>query len=460
LQRWQSQKVSTYLFVLYSLAGVVMTENSEKPKKAKLLEAIFNRRMLICIFNGFTAGLPLYYFFQLVPAWLRDSDASLKTISLVGGLGIFWSFKFIWAPFLDRYALSKLGRRRSWMLLSQFGCLFAMFSYALMEPTTSIWSIVIATGIITFFSSVQDIALDAYRRELLPDNELGLGNSLYMNAYRAAGFIPGGLGLILADYVSWSMTHLIIGAFMLVGIIKTLLIKEITDNILPPKTMAEAIINPFKEFFQRDGFKSALGVLGFIFLYKLGDNMATALQTPFFLDVGFSKAEIGTVVKLTSFWAIIVGGFVGGLVMVKIGINKALWIFGVVQMLTILGFAALSEAGRVMWVLAIAVGGEYLAAGLGSAALGAFMARATSKNFTGTQLALLTSLMALPRTLASVSTGFFIEGVSEKDAFWYNLFGSFEGLGYTNFFILCFFVAIPGMILLKWVAPWNNKEVA
>lgn len=430
--------------------------STEPEKNLSLKEAILNKRMLICLFNGFTAGLPLYYFYQLIPAWLRDNDADLKTISLVGGLGLFWSFKFIFAPFQDRYDLFKMGRRRSWMILSQVMCLLSMLSLAVMDPVINIWPIVIATAAITLFSATQDVALDAYRRELLPDNELGLGNSFYMNAYRIAGFIPGGLGLILADFIPWSTVHLIIGCFMAIGIIKTLCIKEITEDISPPDSLKAAIMDPFREFFQRDGLRSALLILLFIFLYKLGDNMATALQTPFFLDMGFSKAEIGSIVKLTAVWSTIIGGFIGGLAMLKLGINKCLWIFGAVQMLTILGFALLSIAGNNLVVLAIAVTGEYLGVGLGSAGLAAFMARASNKNFTGTQFALLSSFMAFPRTLATISTGFLIEGISEKDTFWFGLFGEFSGMGYTNFFILCFFIAIPGMTLLYWVAPWNE----
>ncbi|MCJ8277984.1 MAG: AmpG family muropeptide MFS transporter, partial [Bdellovibrionales bacterium] len=187
------------------------------------------------------------------------------------------------------------------------------------------------------------------------------------------------------------------------------------------------------------------------------DNMATALSTPFYLDVGFSKTVIGSTVKLVGFWSMIFGSFVGGAVIFKLGINKSLWIFGVVQMVSIFGFAILNETGPVLWVLASVIAFEYLGVGLGASALTAFMARATNMNFTATQFALFSSLIALPRTFANATTGFLIEGIGVQDGKLYQYFGSIQGLGYTNFFIVCGLSAIPGMLLLFWVAPWSKE---
>lgn len=435
-------------------------ENIKHLPKHSIIKALFNRRMSICLFNGFSAGLPLYYFYQFVPAWLRENEASLTSISAITGLSIFWSLKIFFAPFVDRYVLLSLGRRRSWMLLSQLGVLFSIAALSQLQPQQHIGLITGVMGFLVFCSSIQDIALDAYRRELLPDHELGLGNSFYANAYRVAGFVPGGLGLILADSLSWPATHLIIAAFMLTGLIKTLCIKEVTQNISPPRSLLNATYKPLLEFFQRDGLRSAFCVLAFIMFYKFGDVVATALQTVFFLDTGFTKTQIGAVVKSTSVLSILLGGFLGGLFIVKWGINKALWVFGFLQMLTILGFAGLSEMGPVVWILTVVVAAEYLAAGMGSSALLAFMARATNKNFTGTQMALLTSIMALPRTMGTMMAGPLVEGVKNKsqqssfEQLLVFVFGPFEGLGYTGFFILCFVLAVPGMILLHWVAPF------
>jgi PAT family beta-lactamase induction signal transducer AmpG len=199
------------------------------------------------------------------------------------------------------------------------------------------------------------------------------------------------------------------------------------------------VIEPFREFVAREGFAPALLVLAFLFFYKLGDNMATALQTPFFIDVGFTLTQIGSIAKSASLTAAIVGGLVGGLIMVKVSINRALWLFGVVQIASILGFALLSEIGANPWMLAVAVAFEYLGVGLGTAALTAFIARSTNRAFAATQFALFTALAATPRTLANAVTGVIVESV-----------------GWTSFFLLCTALAVPGMLLLFKVAPWNG----
>jgi PAT family beta-lactamase induction signal transducer AmpG len=424
-----------------------------------LLKAIFSRRMLICIFNGFAAGMPLFFIYHLIPAWLRTEDIDLKTIGLFSLVGIPYTWKFIWAPLMDRYAFPFLGRRRGWMLVSQVLLLVTMASLGMLNPKQSIWLIAALATVVAFLSASQDIVLDAYRRELLPDKELGLGNSMYVNGYRAAVFIPGGLGLILGDYFSWPVVFLVIGSFMLIAIVKTLLIKETVRSIKAPATLEEAIVKPFKEFFSRDGgIRQGLLILAFLFLYKIGDNMATALSTPFYLDIGFSKTVIGSMVKLVNFWATILRTFLGGALIFKVGINRSLWGFGVVQMISILGFALLAEVGNNITLLGVVIGFEYLGVGLGTAALVAFMSRATNISFTATQFALFSSLIALPRTFANATTGFLIEGINTGDGIYYTLLGQWEGLGYTNFFLFCTLCALPGMVLLKWVAPWNEES--
>lgn len=438
-----------------SVDGIKEDMTEEKPS---LWKALMNRRMLICIFNGFTSGLPLYFLAQLFPAWLRSEHVDLKTIGFFGLVFLPFSFKYLWAPFLDRYVPPFLGRRRGWMMVSQIALFLFMLSLAILNPQTDVQIILYAGLAIGFFSATQDIVLDAYRRELLPDNELGLGNSFYANAYRVAGFIPGGLGLILADYMPWSLVFVVIALFMLVGIIHTIVIDEVDTKVAPPKSLREAVVEPFKEFFLRDGFRSGLLVLLFIFFYKFGDTVATALITPFYLDVGFSKTVIGTVAKVVGLWAMLLGGFVGGLLMYQIGINKALWLFGVVQVASIFGFALLNEVGPNVWVLGGVVGFEYLGVGLGSAALMAFIAKSTNKKFTGTQLALLSSLFAVPKSFSGILAGVLVEGVQKSDGVFYSLFGEMGGIGYTNFFFVCAFLAIPGMVLLVWVAPWNGAE--
>lgn len=420
-------------------------------------QALFNRKMLICLFNGVSAGLPLFYIYSLIPAWLRTQDVDLKTIGLFSLVGIPYTWKFLWSPLLDYFELPFLGLRRGWMLITQIGCMGAMFSMAYLDPQIHIGWVAYAAAALAFFSASQDIVLDAYRRELLEERELGLGNAMYMNGYRAAVFIPGSLGLILANYLPWSMVHLIIGLFMLIGIVKTLLIKEMSLPERNIKTIRDSVIQPLKEFFNREGKQAAFLFLAFLFFYKLGDNMATALSTAFYIDVGFSLIVIGSTLKLVNVWSMLIGSFVGGAAIYRYGINKCLWLFGVVQMVSIFGFAILSEMGPVVWLLACVSGFEYLGVGLGASALTAFMARATNMNFTATQFALFSSLIALPRTFANATTGFLIEGISEKDGWLYESFGAIQGLGYTRFFIFCGMAALPGMVLLFWVAPWDEK---
>ena len=402
-------------------------------------QAIFNRRMLICIFMGFSSGLPLFILYQLVPGWLRSEGVSLTEIGLFSLIGIPYVWKFVWAPLMDRYSLPVLGRRRSWMLLTQVLLLFSIAGFGFVDPIMNIWSVAYLAAAVAFFSASQDIVLDAYRRELLPEHELGLGNSIHVQAYRLSGLVPGSLAFILADHISWQSVFLIVAAFMLIGIFLSLTIKELNNTLQAPKTLRQAVVLPFRDFINRKGIKSALQILAFLFLYKLGDSMATALQTPFFIDLGFTKTEIGVVAKTASLIAMTIGLAVGGIVMIKLSINRALWLFGFVQIVSILGFAALAEVGHNTYALAFAMGFEYLGVGLGTAAFTAFIARATNPAFAATQFALFTALTALPRTFANATTGVIVEQI-----------------GWTNFYFMCTALAVPGMLMLLKVAPWRE----
>ena len=404
-------------------------------------EALLNRRILICVFTGFTSGLPLFILIQLVPAWLRVEGVGLAEIGFFSLIGFPYTWKFLWSPVMDRYTLPFLGRRRGWMLVTQLALLVSIASMGFIKPDLSIWTVAYLAAAVAFFSASQDIVLDAYRRELLPDIELGIGNAVHVQAYRLAGLVPGSLALILADFLPWHTVFAVVAAFMGVGVLLTLVIREAIAEPSPPKTMREAVVEPFREFVQRKGLRPALLILAFMFLYKLGDNMATALQTPFFIDMGFSLTEIGAVAKLAALIAATVGGLLGGVVMIKLSINRALWLFGVVQVVSILGFAVLSVVGANLWLLGAANGFEYLGVGLGTAAFTAFIARATNPVFAATQFALFTALTAVPRTLANSVTGVIVERV-----------------GWTSFFLLCTALAIPGMLLLFKVAPWRADE--
>ncbi len=403
--------------------------------------AIFNRRMLICVFTGLASGMPLYVLFQLVPAWLHDEGVSLAEIGLFALVGIPYTWKFLWAPLMDRWVPPFLGRRRGWMLLCQIALIISIGVLGMFQPADSTWLIAWLAVAVAFFSASQDVAVDAYRREILPDEELGLGSAIHVQAYRISSLVPGSLSLILADFLPWSTVFWITAAFMGVGVMMSLLVSEPESELPQDASLRQAVIAPFVEYLNRRSWSGLLLVLGFMFLYKLGDNMATALATPFYLDMGFSKTQIGLVAKHAALWPAIIGGLLGGVVMIRLGINRSLWLFGVVQVVSILGFAILANAGPVLWVLAAVISFEYLGVGMGTAAFTAFIARETSRTYAATQFALFTALAALPRTFANASTGLIVERV-----------------GWVDFFLLCALLAIPGMVLLLWVAPWRDNE--
>ncbi len=402
--------------------------------------------MLICVLTGFSSGLPLYLLLNLLPAWLKTEGLSLKAIGAFALIQFPYTWKFIWSPFLDRYALPLLGRRRGWMGATQLLLLGTIAWLGTLSPTVDLGLVIGLTALIAFLSATQDIVLDAYRRELLPEIELGIGNAIHVNAYKLAGLVPGSLSLVLADHLPWEQVFLVTALFMAPGLAMTLMVSEPVTAAGAPRTLRDAVVEPFREFFGRHGVRSALVVLAFIFLYKLGDSLCTALATPFYLDMGFSKTEIGLIAKNAGLWPSVIGGLLGGLWMVKLGINRALWVFGVVQWVAIYGFAWLAWLGPAesdsarLGVLAVVIGLEALGVGLGTTAFVAYMARTTHPAYTATQLALFTSLMAMPRTFINASAGWLV-----------------EAMGWYNFFLLCGVLAVPGMLLLFRVAPWHER---
>ena len=398
-----------------------------------------NRRMLICIFIGFSSGLPLFILINLIAAWLRSEGVDLKAIGLFALIGFPYTWKFMWSPLMDRFPIGRLGRRRGWMLLTQLLLMATIAAFGVFNPKTDIWTIAALAAVLAFFSASQDIVLDAYRREILSDDEQGLGTALHVNAYKLAGLVPGSLSLILADLLPWSTVFLITALFMLPGIVTTLLVAEPPQYGAPPKTLHDAVVLPFREFVRRSGWQQALLVLSFIFLYKLGDSMAVALATPFYLDLGFTKTEIGLIAKNAGLWMNVAGGLIGGVWLIKLGINRGLWVFGVIQAVVILGFWWLAQVGADKMMLAIVIGAEAFGVGLGTAAFTAFIARSTDPRYTATQFALFTSLASVPRTFANASTGYLVEQA-----------------GWPAFFLLCTVLAIPGLLLLPKVAPWNE----
>ena len=395
--------------------------------------------MMVAFVMGFSCGLPLLLTVSVLQAWMKDEGVDLTIIGMMALVGLPYTLKFLWAPFLDRFTLPFLGRRRGWMLVAQIALTVSIAGLGQSNPVQNPWLLAFAAFLVTFFSASQDIVVDAYRREDLSDEELGLGSSLYINGYRLGMLLASGGGLIMADHMDFSMVYLILAGCMLPGLITTLLTPEPATPAGTPQNMREAVIDPLVEYFSRKG---ALWILAFILLYKVGDTMAGAMTTPFYLDIGFSKSEIGAIVKLFGFWAVIAGGLAGGIMMLQLGINRSLWIFGFLQAASTAGFALLAKIGYSVPLLSAVIAFENLSSGMGTAAYAAFMASITNKKFTATQYALLTSLMGIPRVLASAPTGFLAENV-----------------GWEAFFVFCALIAIPGMLLLFKFAPWNSEPV-
>jgi PAT family beta-lactamase induction signal transducer AmpG len=315
--------------------------------------------------------------------------------------------------------------------------IFSISGLGFTDPGKNPWMVAFIAFLVTFFSASQDIVVDAYRREDLPDEELGLGSSLYVNGYRFGMLLASGGGLIMADQIPFSLVYQVMAACMLPGVLTTLLAPEPDIHDRTPKTIKEAVFEPLIEYFSRRG---ALWILGFILLYKIGDTMASAMTMPFYLDIGFSKTQIGAVVKLFGFWATVGGSLIGGVIMLRLEIIQSLWIFGFFQAISTAGFALLARIGNSLPALSAVIAFENLSSGMGTAAFVAFMASITHKRFTATQYALLTSLMGVPRVIASAPTGFLV-----------------KHLGWETFFIACTLIAAPGLMLLVKFAPWNQQ---
>ncbi|GLW61447.1 AmpG family muropeptide MFS transporter [Hydrogenophilus thermoluteolus] len=394
---------------------------------------------LPCVLTGFASGLPLYTLLQLVPAWLQQEGVSLATIGALSLIQLPYTWKFLWAPVLDRWALwPRLGRRRGWILVLSLGVAAAIAGVGQVDPVASLPLVVTLLVAIAWGSATLDVVLDAYRRELLSDAELGFGNAVHVNAYRVAGLVPGSLALILAEDWPWPAVFAFTAAFLLPGVVLALWRVPLAHGEeAAPASLRAAVVEPFREFFHREGRVAALLTLAVVFAYKLGDALATALATPFYLAMGFSLSEVGLIAKHAALWPLIAGSLVGGIWMIRLGIVPALWWFGWAQAVTIFGYWALallgagpSDAVRLA-ALAAVIAAEYFAAGLGTTALVAFVAQRTHPAYAATQLALLTSLAAAPRSIVNAFSGVLV-----------------EALGWPHFFVLCFVLTLPGMALV------------
>ena len=389
------------------------------------------KKMLITLSMGFVSGVPLLLTITLLQAWLTDEGVSKSTIGLFALVGLPYSLKFLWAPIFDHITLSKLGRRRSWLIVTQILLIITIVSLGMTNPSMNATNVAILATLVAFSSASQDIVIDAYRRESLTDEEQTIGASSYVLGYRIGALAAGAGGLILADYLSYQMVYMFMSSVMFYGLFITIIAEE-PKQYNRPSSFVAAIYNPFIEFFNRHVSLSVpVLILLFILLYKIGDTMAHSLSTNFYLDIGFTKTEIGTVVKFFGLMATLVGAFAGGLISLRIGLYKSLIIFGIFQAIATLGFSILAYIGSNIYLLMTVISLENLAAGMGYTAYLAFIANMTNKRFTATQFALMTALMSLPRTLFSGSSGFLV-----------------ELLDWEIYFIFCSLIAFPALIIL------------
>jgi PAT family beta-lactamase induction signal transducer AmpG len=420
-----------------------MKPSSDAPLEMKPLQIMLSWKMAVMFFFGFSSGFPFYIIKDVLKLWMTDAGVDITTIGLFALVGMPYTLKFVWSPMMDGFVPPFLGRRRGWILMAQIGLMITITALGQCDPNQSLWWIAVFALCLNFFGASQDIALDAFRREYLTSRELGFGTGVWMNAWRLGTFVSVGLS-VLADFdFSWQTIFFMLTAVMGIGITTTLLVPEPKVDEPPPVNLKEAVIDPFVEFFRRN---RAILILLFLLLYKIGDNMAGTMTIPYIMEMGFSKAQYFVIVKGVGMFGLFAGVLVGGSVMIRLGIAKSLYIFGFLQAVSTAFFAVLNlvDHGSAFWsvysqyLLGAVVGFEFFATGLGQAAYATYMAIQTSKRFTATQYALLTSLMGIPGVFAAALTGYMS-----------------RFFGWNLFYLFCALIALPGILLLLKIAPWK-----
>jgi PAT family beta-lactamase induction signal transducer AmpG len=399
------------------------------------LKVFSSRRIATVTVLGFASGLPLSLTGGTLQAWMAVSGVDLRTIGIFALVGLPYTLKFFWSPLMDRFVPPWLGRRRGWIIITQVGLMAGIAAMAFSSPRGAPWLLAALAMIVAFTSASQDIVIDAYRTDVLHERERGAGAAVFVIGYRVAALISGALALILSDHIGWHNTYLLMAAVMGVGIISTLLGPEPEEKIAPPANIQEAVLGPMKDFFSRN---SALLLLVLIVLYKLGDAYAGALTTAFLIrGVGFSASEVGTINKGLGFVSLIAGATIGGAMMVRLRLFRSLLIFGILQAISNLSFMALAWVGKSYGMLMFAVAFENMSGGMGTAAFVSLLMAMCNHKYTATQYALLSSLAALGRIFISPTSGYLVESI-----------------GWANFFLATFFVALPGLWLL-----WRLRDV-
>jgi PAT family beta-lactamase induction signal transducer AmpG len=401
-----------------------------------------DRRQLFILLMGFSSGLPLLLTGSTLSYWLKSVDVDKTHIGLFALAGLPYVFKFLWAPVLDHLPLpqlsARLGRRRAWALVFQGALIAAILAMGATDPVSNPWATAAAAVAVAFFSASQDIAIDAYRIEILAEHEQGAGASATQTGYRI-GLLAAGAGAIaLSDFVSWPTVFAALAGLVGIGMLVVLLaprpsaesaISGAPDDLTA--LLQTAIVEPFADFLARRGW---LAILAFVVLYKFGDAIGGVMANPFYIEIGFSGVEIASVTKVFGMVATLAGVFAGGVLVARYGVFRALLVGGILQAATNLLFAAQAVIGHDIGFLALTIGADNFTGGLGSAAFVAYLSDLCNVAFTGTQYALLTSFMAAGRTVLSSGGGWLA-----------------DQMDWVAFFVLTTGLAVPGLLLLFWL---------
>ena len=399
------------------------------------------RKMVVLALLGFASGLPLYLTSRTLQAWMRVERVDLTTIGLFSLVALPYSLKWIWAPLIDRYVPPFLGRRRGWLVITQVGLVLAIAAMSLQNPRLGLQLLAVNALLIAFFSASQDLVIDAYRTDVLSERETGAGAAIWVTGYRVALLATGALAFVLADRMSWPMVYLALSALMAIGIAAAVWAPEPVPAEPAPATFADAVVLPFREFIGRAGPRQALLGLLFIVLYKLPDYLAASIATPFLLDLGFTQTDVGAIQGGLGIVATIVGALASGALVARIGINRALWIVGLLQAVSNLAYYGLALAGKNYPFLVVTIVIENFCTGLVAAGFIAFLMSLCNIRFSATQYALLSSLMGVSRDILVAPAG-----------------GIAQSTGWPVFFLITLAAAVPGMLLLPVFAPWRGAS--
>lgn len=403
---------------------------------------VYGRRHVLGLLGlGFSSGLPLALTSSTLQAWMMSEKVDIRLIGLFSLVGLPYTLKVVWAPLMDRFPAPWLGRRRGWILTTQFLLGASLLILGSLSPPRHLHMVAALALLTAFWSASQDIVIDAYRAEVLPDSDKGAGAAVSVVGYRLAMLTSGAMALILSDHVAWRTVYRTMGLLMGACALWTFLCPESAQDdkttAAVPKSLKETVWAPLTNYFVRPG---AVTMLAFVMVFKLSDALAGALTTPFLLDLGFTRTDVGAVNKAFGLVSSIGGTLIGGALVHRLGIARSLWVAAFLQAFSNLAFVGLALAGPNYAFLVGAVALENLCGGLGTAAFLAFLMSLCDQRYTATQYALLSSLMAVSRVLAGTPTGFMV-----------------AALGWPWFYTLSVLGALPGIVLLPRFAPWRRR---